>query len=62
MNSLKDYEFVVYIPTPDVLYTENGFLHVKPKRLESEYGENTQLGTLDLGFKLENELEFSFHL
>ncbi|XP_037037539.1 beta-1,3-glucan-binding protein-like [Bradysia coprophila] len=46
-----DHEFVVYIPNEDVLYTQNGFLHIEPKRLESEYGENAQLGSLDLGFK-----------
>ncbi|KAJ6635285.1 Beta-1,3-glucan-binding protein 1 [Pseudolycoriella hygida] len=52
-----DYEFVVYIPNEEVLFTQNGVLHIKPKRLESEYGENAQLGSLDLGFQCTGDSE-----
>lgn len=57
--TFKDFEFVVYIPTSDVLYTQNGFLHIKPKRLENEYGENTHLGSLDLGNELVDVLDLN---
>lgn len=60
--TLKDYEFVVYIPKSDVLFTQSGFLHIKPIRLENEYGENAHLGTLDLGFKSGNKFRWSVFL
>lgn len=50
-----DYEFVVYIPNEDVLFTQNGILRIQPKRLEKEYGEEAYLGSLNLGFKCTSE-------